>query len=186
MMKEDFTTLTAMLKANNISVDTAEIMICYTLRFLQFQHICDILREDKTAYIHWLSLSRQMQHPTEFARRIIKELCQCQMDEHSYELIGQWFLAFFRKKDYRIKYPQKVRTELLHQQQCRCAICGCTIDIKSELDHIMPWVYVGDELDDNLQLLCFNCNRSKKASPLYQLFMLLRTGEHWQKTAIPA
>lgn len=186
MMKEDFTTLTAMLKANNISADTAEIMICYTLRFLQFQHICDILREDKSAYIRWLSLSRQMQHPTEFACRIIKELCQCQMDEHSYELIGQWFLAFFRKKDYRIKYPQKVRTELLHQQQCRCAICGCTIDIKSELDHIMPWVYVGDELDDNLQLLCFNCNRSKKASPLYQLFMLLRTGEHWQKTAIPA
>jgi len=186
MMKEDFTTLTAMLKANSISADTAEIMICYTLRFLQFQHICEILREDKAAYIRWLSLSRQMQHPTAFAHRIIKELCQCQMDEHSYELIGQWLLAFFRKKDYRVKYPPKVRTKLLHQQQCRCAICGCAIDEKAELDHIMPWVYVGDELDDNLQLLCFNCNRSKKASPLYQLFMLLRTGEHWQHPLISA
>ena len=186
MMKNEYSTLNKMLTVNNISPATAEYMICYTLRFLQFQHICEILREDKAAYIRWLSLSRQMQHPTAFAHRIIKELCQCQMDEHSYELIGQWLLAFFRKKDYRVKYPPKVRTKLLHQQQCRCAICGCAIDEKAELDHIMPWVYVGDELDDNLQLLCFNCNRSKKASPLYQLFMLLRTGEHWQHPLISA
>ena len=186
MMKNRYSTLTKMLTLNNISPSTAEYMICYTLRFLQFQSICEILREDKAAYIRWLSLSRQMQHPTAFAHRIIKELCQCQMDEHSYELIGQWLLAFFRKKDYRVKYPPKVRTKLLHQQQCRCAICGCAIDEKAELDHIMPWVYVGDELDDNLQLLCFNCNRSKKASPLYQLFMLLRTGEHWQHPLISA
>lgn len=186
MIKESFTTLTAMLTANKISPTVAEYMICYTLRFLQFQHICEILRENKTAYIRWLSLSRQMQHPTAFARRITKELCQCQMDEHSYELIGEWLLAFFRKKDTRIIYPKKVRADLLHQQQYRCAICGCPIDIKAELDHIMPWTYVGDELDDNLQLLCFNCNRSKKASPLYQLFMLLRTGEHWQHPLISA
>jgi len=186
MMKNRYSTLTKMLTLNNISPSTAEYMICYTLRFLQFQSICEILREDKAAYIRWLSLSRQMQHPTEFARRIIKELCQCQMDEHSYKLVGQWLLAFFRKKDYRVKYSQKVRTELLHQQQCRCAICGCTIDAKSELDHIIPWKYVGDELDDNLQLLCFKCNRSKKASPLYQLRMLLRTGKCWRQPHISA
>lgn len=186
MMKNEYSTLTQMLTANNISPATAEYMICYTLRFLQFQSICEILRDDKGEYIRWLSLSRQMQHPTEFARRIIKELCQCQMDEHSYKLIGEWLLAFFRKKDYRVKYPQKIRTELLHQQQCRCAICGRVITEKSELDHIMPWVYVGDELNDNLQLLCFKCNRSKKASPLYQLRMLLRTGENWQQAPISA
>lgn len=186
MMKESYTTLNAMLYANDIPPTTAEYMICYTLRFLQFQNICEILREDKAEYIRWLTLSRQMQHPTAFACRIIKDLCHCQMDEHSYELIGEWLLAFFRKKDYRVKYPQKVRTSLLYRQECRCAICGCTINEKAELDHIMPWTYVGDELDENLQLLCFNCNRSKKASPLYQLFMLLRTGEHWQKTTIPA
>ena len=186
MMKNSFATLTAMLIANNISPATAEYMLCDTLRFLQFQSICEILREDQTAYIRWLNLSRQMQHPTAFAHRITKELCQCQLDEHSYELIGQWLLAFFRKKDYRIKYPQEVRTELLHQQGCRCAICGCTITESADLDHIIPWIYVGDELHDNLQLLCYHCNRSKKASPLYQLRMLLRSGEHWQKTPISA
>lgn len=186
MMKNEYSTLNQMLTANNISPATAEYMICYTLRFLQFQSICEILRDDKAESIRWLSLSRQMQHPTEFARKITKELCQCQLDEHSYSLLGEWLLAFYRKKEHRIIYPEKIRRDLLHQQQGRCAICGCPIDIKSELDHIIPWKYVGDELEDNLQLLCFKCNRSKKASPLYQLRMLLRTGKHWNSSSISA
>ena len=186
MMKNEYSTLNKMLTVNNISPSTAEYIICYTLRFLQFQSICEILREDKAEYIRWLSLSRQMLQPTEFARRITKELCQCQLDENSYKLMGEWLLAFYRKKDHRIIYPPKIRKPLLHQQKCRCAICGCSIDIKSELDHIIPWKYVGDELDNNLQLLCFKCNRSKKASPLYQLRMLLRTGEHWKNSSISA
>ena len=89
---------------------------------------------------------------------------------------------FFRKKDYRVIYPQKIRTDLLHQQHCHCAICNELITDHAELDHIIPWKYVGDELDNNLQLLCFTCNRSKKASPLYQLRMLLRTGKAWSQT----
>lgn len=96
--------------------------------------------------------------------------------------MGKWLLAFFRKKDYRVIYPQKIRTDLLHQQHCHCAICNELITDHAELDHIIPWKYVGDELDNNLQLLCFTCNRSKKASPLYQLQMLLRTGKAWSQT----
>lgn len=180
MIKKEHSTLNTMLAANNISPEIAEIFLCYTLRFLQFQTICKTLRNEKMEYIRWLNLSRQMLHPTEFARKITTELCQCQLDENSYELIGKWLLAFYRKKGYRIIYPQKVRQDLLHQQKSQCAICGSMIDIKAELDHIIPWKYVGDELDNNLQLLCFQCNRSKKASPLYQLQMLLRTGKHWQ------
>lgn len=186
MMKDTYQTLNTMLIANNISPATAEYMICYTLRFLQFQTACEILRADKAEYIRWLTLSRRILHPTEFSRRITKELCHCQLDECSYELMGQWFLAFYRKKDHRIIYPNGVRQNLIQHQKYQCAICGCKIDINAELDHIIPWKYVGDELDDNLQLLCFQCNRSKKASPLYQLQMLLRTGSHWQNALIPA
>lgn len=186
MIKNEYSTLNKMLSVNNISPATAECMICYTLRFLQFQSICEILKEDKSEYIRWLNLSRQMLQPTEFARRITKELCQCQLDENSYELMGEWLLAFYRKKDHRIIYPEYVRQGLLQHQQGCCAICGCPIDIKSELDHIIPWKYIGDELENNLQLLCFKCNRSKKASPLYQLRMLLRTGEHWLQPPLSA
>lgn len=180
MLKNEYTTLNKMLSVNDISAATAEYIICYVLRVLQFQTICEILREDKEKYVRWLSLSRRILQPTEFARRITNELCRCQLDEDSYELMGGWLLGFFRKKDHRAYYPQKFREELLVQQQCRCAICGERIDLEAELDHVIPWKYVGDELDDNLQLLCFKCNRSKKAAPLYQLQMLLQKGHNWR------
>ena len=124
--------------ANHIPPATAEQIICDTLRFLQFQSICDTLRADRNKYIRWLSLSRQMLHPAEFAREITKNLCHCRLDEESYHLMGKWLLAFFRKKDYRVIYPQKIRTDLLHQQHCHCAICNELITDHAELDHIIP------------------------------------------------
>lgn len=183
MMKDSYITLNNMLMANNISPQTVERIICHTLRFLQFQTICDILRMNKAEYSRWLTLSRQLQQPTEFARRITKALCQCQLDEYSYELIGQWLLAFYRRRDTRVIYPKTVRTELLKQQNCQCSICGGIITEKAELDHIVPWMYVGDELPNNLQLLCKKCNSSKKASPLYQMRMLLPAGAFWTYSA---
>lgn len=66
-MADSYTTLNTMLMANHIPPETAEQIICDTLRFLQFQSICDTLRADRNKYIRWLSLSRQMLHPAEFA-----------------------------------------------------------------------------------------------------------------------
>ena len=137
-MANSYTTLNTMLMANHIPPATAEQIICDTLRFLQFQSICDTLRADRNKYIRWLSLSRQMLHPAEFAREITKNLCHCRLDEESYHLMGKWLLAFFRRKDYRVIYPQKIRTDLLHQQHCHCAICNELITDRAELDHIIP------------------------------------------------
>ena len=47
----------------------------------------------------------------------------------------------------------------------KCAICNCEIDENSShLDHIVPFKMVGDELENNLQLLCGECNLSKSGS----------------------
>lgn len=45
-MADSYTTLNTMLMANHIPPETAEQIICDTLRFLQFQSICDTLRAD--------------------------------------------------------------------------------------------------------------------------------------------
>ena len=42
-MADSYTTLNTMLMANHIPPETAEQIICDTLRFLQFQSICDTL-----------------------------------------------------------------------------------------------------------------------------------------------
>ena len=54
-MADSYTTLNTMLMANHIPPETAEQIICDTLRFLQFQSICDTLRADRNKYIRWLS-----------------------------------------------------------------------------------------------------------------------------------
>lgn len=42
-----------------------------------------------------------------------------------------------------------------------CAQCGS--DDRCEVDHIVPWSVSHDDGEDNLQLLCFTCNRRKGA-----------------------
>ncbi|MBS4201313.1 HNH endonuclease [Bacillus sp. FJAT-49732] len=43
----------------------------------------------------------------------------------------------------------------------------------SQLDHIIPWEYVSDELDENLHMLCTICNQSKNKSVTFLLLAFL-------------
>lgn len=82
--------------------------------------------------------------------------------------------AFLKKSDYRKSIEFSVRKSLLQKQSRRCAICGCSIDIHAHVDHIVPFRFVGDELDDNLQMLCADCNWKKNASLDYQIRFFLK------------
>lgn len=87
-----------------------------------------------------------------------------------YELLYELLNAHLRKHSQRKRYPDKVKEELIARQDYKCAICGTPIDLTcSELDHVIPWSLVGDELRDNLQMLCIQCNRRKSATIDYAL-----------------
>ena len=88
---------------------------------------------------------------------------------------------FFRRDDVRVTYPDIVRKRLTQKQNGKCAICGQAITHKSDLDHIIPWMYVGDALADNLQILCRECNSKKRASLIYPLQVLLQRGNSNQE-----
>ena len=77
--------------------------------------------------------------------------------------------AFFKKSCYRKAINISKKKELLIKQNYCCAICHCDIHQNYHADHIVPFKYVGDELDDNLQLLCSHCNEKKKISIDYQI-----------------
>ena len=96
-----------------------------------------------------------------------------ELDRDSCSLMVHWFTAFFRRDGRRRRYPPVIRQILQERQGNRCAICNRELQ-EGHLDHIVPWSYVGDQLEDNLQILCPRCNTRKKVSSFYQLQELFR------------
>jgi 5-methylcytosine-specific restriction endonuclease McrA len=55
--------------------------------------------------------------------------------------------------------PDKVKARVRARYGGVCAQCGS--DDRPEVDHIVPWSLTHDDSEENLQLLCFPCNRRK-------------------------
>lgn len=82
--------------------------------------------------------------------------------------------SFLKKSIYRKSNSDSLKKSLLQNQFNHCAICGCNIDIHAHVDHIVPFKLVGDELDNNLQMLCTDCNLKKNASLDFQIRFMLK------------
>ena len=88
-------------------------------------------------------------------------------------LLNKWFYAYISKNDTRKKLPQDLKNELFAKQKGKCLSCGEPLSkdwSKIHIDHIIPFKLVGDELEDNYQLLCENCNECKSCKTDY-IFM---------------
>lgn len=107
-------------------------------------------------------------------KNIVEEIVSCKIEEQESELLLDWISAYFRKKDKRKLIDDKDKQDLLVIQKCKCSICGVSLSISnSHLDHIVPFKYVGDELQNNYQILCQKCNLRKNAKTYFELSNLL-------------
>lgn len=108
-------------------------------------------------------------------QRLVYEKTKCNLNMQESEIIYKYIYAFFTKKNNRVSYDNSIRIQLLKRQNNRCNICNKIIENSiSELDHIVPWTLVGDELGiNNLQMLCRDCNRRKSKNSAYNLKMFL-------------
>ncbi len=63
----------------------------------------------------------------------------------------------------RSSLSPKVRFDVLERDGRRCVICGVSAKDGAvlEVDHIVPVSHGGGDFLDNLQTLCFDCNRGK-------------------------
>ena len=88
------------------------------------------------------------------------------LDKVDSELIHSWIVAYFKKSTTRKRISKDVKLQLFKKQNGKCASCGENLgsDLsKIHVDHIIPWVLVGDELADNYQDLCEFCNECKSS-----------------------
>ncbi len=60
------------------------------------------------------------------------------------------------------KFSEKIKRAVYEKQEKRCKKCGRHFPIeKMHADHITPWSQGGRTIEDNCQILCENCNRTK-------------------------
>lgn len=61
------------------------------------------------------------------------------------------------------KHMTKTRYRILQRDMFKCVLCGATAkDDTLELDHIVAIVNGGTDSDDNLRILCHQCNVGKR------------------------
>ncbi len=73
------------------------------------------------------------------------------------------------KMEIKHKTPREINLRLrflvLSRDNFKCCICGASPaknpEITLEVDHIFPWDKGGETTEENLQTLCFDCNRGK-------------------------
>jgi|GEM_PF-2984368 len=144
-----------------------------TLLLGVFEVICkDIKKQNKK--IVERELFRKRENKVLAAKSVVSRYVGCTLTDEGYAQIAKLLAAFFSTGDPRKHFDVSFRTELVNRQNGKCAICGKKIDSEgSHLDHIIPWEYVGDCLDDNYQMLCETCNMRKGSATYFELSMLL-------------
>lgn len=162
-----------LLMNNNINLKEFDEVIYNTLLVSIFEDIC---LKMKNPIIRQKILSRfhKTDDHVKLTEKIILKYTGSIVSKDESKIILKWLIAYFRKGDVRKSYNKDLKQGILLEQDNRCKICGRETSIcDSELDHVIPWVLVGDELEDNLQVLCNTCNERKGKNIGFQLKMLL-------------
>ena len=151
-----------------------------TVLLTMFKKVCVRMNGDNSYRKKIRNLFRQTNDRKMTARLLVEnEFNVCLSDSES-TMLEKWFSANLRKNPKRNpKYTcETVKKELLIKQNGICPSCGEPLgnDLsKIHVDHIIPFVLVGDELENNYQDLCETCNECKSARVDYLFGKLIKT-----------
>ncbi|WP_069363851.1 HNH endonuclease [Salisediminibacterium beveridgei] len=167
------------MKNNNINRLDLEDVIYQSFLLTIFQEIVQKLEKsniEKALFKSKLRNTRNHKEEIMELDRFIKDkvgLVALESDElHRLLML---FKAYLTKSNSRRNISTERKRELLQQQNSRCVFCDNNITLEScNIDHIIPFKYVGDELINNTQGLCQNCNGSKSAKLIHLMELFLR------------
>jgi len=140
--------------------------------------IFEVLVHEMSDEIFKIKLRNRLRNSTNkivMVKNVVWEITKCKINDEEANELYNYLYAYFRKSNNRKIYSDELKKDLLIDQSYCCNICKKQIKLQtSELDHIIPWTLVGDELGiTNLQMLCIDCNRRKSKNIAYNLKMFL-------------
>ncbi len=141
-----------------------------------FRKICSKMEKNADYDRSIRKLYVQSYDETQTAKMISERLSNIELDENESNLMNTWLKAHLNKQSIRQKIPESIKKQLYCSQKGICSLCGEPLGndwSKIHVDHIIPWKLVGDELDDNFQLLCPTCNECKGSKLEYTFNKLL-------------
>lgn len=142
-----------------------------------FKKVISREKADEKYKNHVENLFKQSYNRENTIKKIFLNDFGCEIDEDDARILNEWFLANQRKEPIRRHISWELKVELCKKQGNVCLACGRFLGedySKIHVDHIIPWVLVGDELKDNYQALCETCNESKSSRTDYMISKLLK------------
>lgn len=148
-----------------------------TFMLNMFRKICVKMRNDNTYKTKVRTLFRESHNKNLTTKIIIKKAFDYDLTEEEAGVMCNWLDAHFKKSNRRRSISLSEKIKLYDQQKGKCTVCGESLGndwSKIHVDHIIPWVLVGDEIENNYQALCQTCNECKSASTDYIFKSLIK------------
>jgi len=135
-----------------------------------FKKMCVKMKKNNEYEAHIRKLFLESRNRVITVQVILKNEYNIELNEDDILLFATWLEANLRKLPKRKPIPNYIKNSLYLKQKGKCA--SCLEDLGEEyskihVDHIIPWDLVGDELEDNYQLLCEVCNKCKSSKVDY-------------------
>ena len=142
-----------------------------------FQKMCSRMNKNPGYREHIIKLFSQSFDKPSTITSVVEKDFKYHLDEEDACLLCAWFDAHRKKATTRKAIPKSLKDELISKQFGLCCSCGQPLGddySKIHVDHIIPWVLVGDELENNYQALCDTCNECKSSRTDYMFKNILK------------
>lgn len=124
--------------------------------------VCEYMKANDSDHLSMRRIYFRNSNDLDAVKLIVRNICNLSLPEQDYDWLNNCIKAFMKKKSHRKQLSPSLRQELWKKQGQKCCICGKKMTAEEgHIDHIVPWDYVGDELDNNYQVVCSDCNLHK-------------------------
>lgn len=163
------------LQMNHIHGGLLAQAIHQDIREMFLKEICTYMKSSPARSLEIRKLYFRSYDDLQTVRTIVRRVCGGALPDKDLVWLNRCIRAHLHKKGRRRQISDQERADLWSAQGGLCAICRRSVKPEGfHVDHIVPWDYVGDELPDNLQVLCPDCNWLKNdrvARALRNLFL---------------